>query len=121
MAGEERRRSIRLQTRLNAMITNVTTTAHQQALTKDISGSGVCIITDDLIEPGTPLSVELSLPDHDGPVSFLGDVVWSMLILPPGGRSTNPPAETGVRFVSIDPKVRTAIVQYARLNALPLP
>jgi len=121
MAADERRRNIRLQTRLSARVTNVSTGVSEQALTKDISGKGVCLITTDMIEPGTPMSVELQLPDHHAPVSFLGDVVWSMLLLPPGGEAKNPPAETGVRYVSIDPKVRTAIIQYAQLNALPPP
>lgn len=121
MAGEERRRQIRLSTRLNATVTNVTTGAVQQALTKDISGAGVCLITDDMIDTGTPLSIAFHLPDLGTPVTFLGDVVWSMLILAPGGSTKNPPAETGIRYVSIDPKVRAAIVQYARMNALPPP
>ena len=121
MAADERRRNIRLRTRLTAQVTNVSTGIIQQALTRDISGKGVCLVTGDMIEPGTPLSIELHLPDHDAPVSFLGDVVWSMLLLPPGGQAKNPPAETGVRYVSIDPKIRTAIILYAQLNALPPP
>ena len=90
-------------------------------MTKDIGGKGVCLVTvtEEEMAPGTPLAVEIRLPDRQAPIAFLGEVVWSMLLVEASARSKRPPAETGIRFVSIDPKDRALIMQFARLNALP--
>lgn len=117
--GKERRQSIRLSTRLSATFKDLSTGAVQRALTKDISGSGVCLVTEEMLEAGTPLAIEVTLPDRDAPIKFLADVVWSMPMIDPQQPSSHPPAETGLRFVSIDPKDRTLIMQYAQLHALP--
>ena len=90
-----------------------------RALTKDIGGKGVCLVMEEELELGTPLAVEMTLPDRQTPVAFVGDVVWSTLLIEASSRLRHPPVETGVRFVSINPKDRTLIMQYTRLNALP--
>ncbi len=92
--------------------------AHR-ALTKDIGGNGVCLVTEDEMATGTPLAVQITLPDRPAPIAFLGDVVWSILLMEASQYSARPPVETGIRFVSIDPKDRALIKQFARLNALP--
>ena len=91
----------------------------ERTLTKDISGSVICLVTAEVIEPGVPVEVELRLPDQETPVLFLGDVVWSLPIPPPTTHGGAPIVETGIRFVSISPKHRELIMQYARLHALP--
>ena len=116
--GEERRRSVRLRTRLTTVYKNLTTGRVQRALTKDVGGHGACLVTDDLIEAGTPLEIEIKLPDHPQPVTFLAEVVWSAFKLE-AGSSGQPKAETGIKFVSVDPKDHARIMQYARFNALP--
>ena len=116
--GSELRRSIRLRTRLTTIFKNLTTGRVQRALTKDVSGHGACLVTDDLLEEGTPLEVEIKLPDHPVPVVCLAEVVWS--VFQPetqGGRTSK--AETGIRFVKVDSKEHARIMQYARFNALP--
>jgi hypothetical protein len=116
---EERRRSIRLRTRLTTIYKHLTTGRVQRTLTKDVSGHGACLLTEDLLEAGTPLEVEIKLPDRTSPVTFLAEVVWSAFQLDAQGSPGKPKAETGIRFVSIDPKDHAAIMQYARFNALP--
>ena len=117
--GEEQRRFIRVTNRLPSMFKIITTGKVRRALTKDISAGGVCFITEELLEPGTALEVELKLPDRDAPIKFLGEVAWSRPIGPAPKSYQNPTAETGIKFVSIDPKDRALIVQYAKLNAPP--
>ena len=116
--GEERRRSVRLRTRLNTVYKNLTTGRVQRALTKDVSGHGACLVTEDLLEAGTPLEIEIKLPDRAAPVTFLAEVVWSGFQLE-GGVQTGSRAEAGIRFVSIDSKDHALVMQFARFNALP--
>ena len=113
----ERREFIRLRTKLMTFVKEPKTGRVQRVLTKDIGGIGVCLVTQDVMEPGMTLEVELRLPDFDAPVTFTGAVVWSQRITEPG--TGKPLIETGVTFVQIDPKPRAIIMQYAALNAVP--
>ena|SRR3989338_929015 len=118
--GEEQRRFIRVTGRLVAVVTIVKTKKVRRALTKDISAGGICFVTEEILELGTALEVELKLPDREAPIIFLGEVAWSRPIGPKPKSYQDPTAETGVKFVSIDPKERELIMQYAKLNAPPL-
>ena len=117
--GEEQRRFIRVISRLTAVVKIAKTGKVRRALTKDISAGGICFVTEELLEPGTALEVELKLPDRDAPIAFLGEVSWSRPIGPAPKSYQNPTAETGVKFISIDPKERDLIMLYAKLNAPP--
>src|SRR3989338_1360062 len=114
--GEEHRRFIRVTSRLNATFKIVKTGKIARALTKDISAGGICFVTADILEPGTAVEVEMKLPDSEAPVRFLGEVAWSR----PIGHAKSyedPTGETGVKFISIDPKEQALIMLYAKLNA----
>ena len=117
--GRERRQSIRLGLQLPTTLKDLQTAAVEQALTKDISGHGMCLLTHTTRTPGTRLSVEIKLPDLKTPVTFDTEVVWSRPLAEPPQRASPHQAETGVRFVRIDPKDRTLIMLYARLHTLP--
>ena len=117
--GEEQRRFIRVTNRLPSLFKIIKTGQVRRALTKDVSAGGVSFITEELLEPGTALEVELTLPDCELPVQFLGEVAWSRPIGPPPKSYEDPTGETGVKFISIDPKDRALIMQYAKLNAPP--
>ena len=117
--GEEHRRFIRVTNRLPSTFKIITTGKVRRALTKDVSAGGISFITEELLEPGTALEVELKLPDREAPIIFLGEVAWSRPVGPPPKSYQNPTAETGIKFVSIDPKERALITQYAKLNAPP--
>lgn len=117
--GQEQRRFIRITNRLTAIFTVVKTGKTRRALTRDISAGGICVITEELLEPGTALEVALTLPDREAPITFLGEVAWSRPVGPAPKSYQNPTAETGIKFVSIDPKEQQLIMQYAKLNALP--
>ena len=117
--GQEQRRFVRVTSRLNATFKVVKTGKVKRALTKDISAGGICCVTEELLEAGIAVEVELRLPDRAAPILLLGEVAWSRPIGSQHKSYQNPTAETGIKFVSIDPKDRAAILQYAQLNAPP--
>ena len=92
----------------------------QRVLTKDIGGGGLRFSTEAGLPVGTPLEVEMTLPDGDAPIRFTVEVVRSRLLeAQRGSARTPPPAETAVRIITIDPKAHRLLMQYATLNALP--
>ena len=118
--GEEQRRFIRIQSRLMTFIKHLDTGKVRRALTRDVSAAGVCLVTEELLTPGTRLGIEIKLPDREAPITFTGEVVWSKPIGGSGKSYENPTAETGVKFVAIDPKDQKLVMLYARINAPPM-
>ena len=116
---EEQRRYIRAWTRLVTFVKFVDTGKVLRALTRDISGAGVCFVMEKLLDPGTQLELEIKLPDREAPIAFTAEVVWSKAIAEPRKSYEGPTSETGVRFVTIDPKDHALILQFAALNAMP--
>ena len=116
---EERRQHLRAASRLLAFVKDLNTLTVQRALTKDVSASGVCLVTEQLLKPGAKLELEIKLPDHGASITLTGEVVWSRLIQAPHSFLDKPTVEAGVRFVSITPDVQKLISLYARLNAPP--
>ena len=118
--GEEQRRFIRIRSRLTVFIKYLDTGKVQRALTEDVSARGLCLVTETVLTPGTKLELELKLPDRDARITFTGEVMWSK---PIGGKPLKsyelPTAETGVKFVNIDPNDEKLLMLYARLNAPP--
>jgi len=115
----ERRQFIRAPSRLIVIFKNLKTNKVRRALTKDISASGLGLITEELLEPGTPLEIEVKFPDCASPMMFAAEVVWSRPVGEPRKSYQNPTAETGVKFVRIEPKDQVLLKQYAALNAPP--
>ena len=115
---EERRRFIRASSRLTTVYKNLATGVVRRALTRNISEGGMCIITEALITLGTKLEIEVRFPDGTDPVTCVGEVVWSKPVDEQRKTYKNPTALNGVKFVEIDPKARTSLLLYARMNAL---
>ena len=118
MEGEQRQ-FIRVKERLLTLMTFLATGKVERALTRDIGAVGVCVMTERVVEPGTQLAVELQLPDRDTPITFLAEVRWSRLLSEPPETGTSMGAETGLRFVRVDAKDRSMMMQHAALHALP--
>jgi len=114
---KERRQSPRVRLRLTTTFKLLRTGKVLRALTKNVGAGGLCLITDELLEPGSPLELEVHLPDRPAPVRCVGEVVWSRPI-ESTARSYEQPAETGVKFTSIDPADRSSIMQFAAMNAM---
>ena len=117
--GEENRQGVRVKLRLMVFVKFLSTGKVQRVLTKDISGVGISLITEGILEPGTELECEITLPDRDRTIRCTARVVWSKATAEAHKSYELPPSETGVAFVNIDPKDQAQLLQYARLNALP--
>jgi hypothetical protein len=116
---QEQRQVIRLGVRLLTWVKFLSTGKVHRALTRDIGSGGLCLVMEGVIEPGTKLELEIKLPDREAPITATAEVVWSRSIGEPAKSYQGQTAEIGVKFVNIDSKDRSLIMQYARLNALP--
>ena len=65
------------------------------------------------------MEIEVKLPDGQQPIKFLAEVAWSWPLTTAAGGVSKRSFVTGLKFVSIEPKDRDVIMQYARLNELP--
>ncbi len=116
---EERRRFVRLDTRLEVSYTKAPSGTAHQSMTKDISGGGICLFTDQVYAPGTRLSVSMKLPGRAEPVRFTAEVVWNEQYEMIGKESRQRSIEAGVRFVDVKPEDRAAILQHVILGLKP--
>ena len=116
---EEHRQFIRIPSRLTTVFKNLKTGKVRRALTKDVSGSGMCLITEELLEPGTQLEIEFTLPDRPAPITCRAQVMWSRPVGTPKKSYQSPTGETGVKVMQIDPKDQVALAQYVTFHAPP--
>lgn len=77
----------------------------QKTITRDISGGGVCLVTDSRLKSGTMLEAYLKL-EHN--VRFMGVVARSMEVREKGKMIY----ETGIEFKMIDNRDRERIISY---------
>ena len=117
--GQNRRQFTRVRTQLTTVIKLLTTDKVLRVLTRDVGEIGVCVVLDELLEVNTPLEGEITLPDSKIHVRFLGQVMRSQPLGTPRPAGQPQTIEVGIRFLSIDPREHSLIVQYAKLNALP--
>ena len=114
----ERLQFIRVRSRLTAVIRFSGDDKVQRALTRDVGVTGVCLLSETPLKSGELISVELLLPDRTSkPLAFTGEVVWSKRIEGATEGADESAIESGVRFVTIDPKERALLMQWVALNA----
>ena len=116
---EERRRFVRLDTRLEVTYTRLPSTQAQQTMTKDIGGGGICFFADELLRPGDRLQVAMKLPNYERAVNFTAEVMWSETYEVVGRTERQRAVEVGVRFVEIAPQDQEAIMQHVILSLQP--
>ncbi len=118
---EERRRFVRLDTRLDVTYSVLSTGAPQGTRTKNVSGGGVCIFSDRPLPAGTRLQLSVKLPGRERPMQATAEVVWSEAyeVIGQGGMRQKS-VETGIRFVDITPRDQEAIMQHVILSMTPL-
>ena len=117
--SDERREFIRVREKLVTVVKQTATGKVHRALTRDLSGVGICLITNEPLESGAPLELELKLPELDRMIPFTGLVAWSKVIDEPRKRYEEPMREVGIRFVDIAPKDLALIKQHTAMNAVP--
>ena len=116
---EERRRFVRLDTRLAVSYDVLPSEGERMTVLKDVGGGGVCLFADRPLPPGTGLRVSMKLPDRQDPVRFTAEVVWSEPYEIIGQTSREQAVEVGVRFLEIAPQEREAILQHVILGLRP--
>ena len=116
---EERRRFVRLDTRLEISYTVLPEEKVRRGATKNVSGSGICLFSDKELSPGTRLQVAMKLPDREQPVHFVAEVIWSESYEVIGKTERQRAVENGVRFVEISPQDQDAIMRHVILTLQP--
>ena len=116
---EERRKFVRLDTRLGVVYQVLPSTTPRPSRTKDLAGGGICVFVSELLKPGTALHVDVTLPNRDRPVPFQGEVVWCEEYEVIGKTKRERSVEAGVKFVTIDPRDRQAILEHVILSLQP--
>lgn len=117
---EERRRFVRLDTRLEVSYSVLPSGGPRQTVSKDISGGGICLFADRVLPLGTRMQVEMRLPGREQPVHFTAEVMWSEQYEVIGRTQRDRAVEVGVRFVEIAPQDREAILQHVILSMKPV-
>ena len=116
---EERRRFVRLDTRLPTEYRVLPTSEAKHSVTTGISGGGVCLFVSEPIAPGTPLQVTIEVPDSSRRLTFSGEVVWCESYAILGKAQQHRSILAGVKFVSIAPEDQREIMRYVILSLQP--
>ena len=85
-------------------------TLQEQAVTKNISAGGICLIVYEKIEPGTFLALKILLSSINYIIEAKAKVIWSSYFtVGPDGRDRY---DLGIEFVEINESDRQKISQY---------
>lgn len=107
---EEKRKYLRFDTSLKISYKIVRTVIGEMgAVSSDISGGGIGVITNQHLQPGMFLDLKIFFTDVKEPVTALGEVVWVTTIETP--RSG---CKVGIKFVKIDSISRGKIINHIR-------
>lgn len=116
---EQRRKFVRLDTRIEVTYTVLPSTHERRTVTKNIGGGGICFFAEEVLAPGTHIRAAMRLPDRQLPVSFTAEVVWSEAYEVVGQTERRKAVEVGVRFLEIAPEDQQAIMQHVVLSLKP--
>ena len=118
-AGKERRRFVRISlpffvryqkrdkiTAKNESLAGLVEDVMSLSLTRDISESGIRIVTRERFEPGTYLAVEIHVPDRKTPIHTLTKVIWTKK------RAVRSGYDTGVHFIRVEKGGRKDLAFY---------
>ena len=116
---EERRRFVRLDTRLDMTYAILPSGQTQQTVVKNVSGNGVCLFLKQTVPQGSRLQVAMKLPGREKPVNFTAEVIWCESYEMIGATERQRAVEVGVRFVEISPADQEAVMQHVILQLQP--
>ena len=106
---QERRKKIRLKKSLAIVHCPSKYLLQSNALSRDISEDGICLLTPHKMEIGETVELGIYLPENKGPVSAVGEVVRRNETNDP-----NLPYLLGIKFAKIDPKIRDHVLEQIR-------
>jgi hypothetical protein len=102
-AKQEKRRSLRIKTEV--IVRYKVLSVEQQKLLcgmKRIEGSGVCLVADWHLEPGTVLMIEMKSSPGTGPALNFGSVVWSKASMLGPGSTGRARFDNGVVWIELN-------------------
>ena len=76
-------------------------------LSKDVSRDGICVSSNEPLQAGSMIDLEIGLPDDSRPVRTSGKVMWTK------NSAENEGVSYGIQFVSIDPVDKFRVLDYA--------
>ena len=119
---EERRKFVRLDTRLEVAYTVLSTGGTTQpVLSKDIAGGGMCFFADRPLAVGTRLQMVMKLPGREQPAHCTAEVIWSESYQMIGKSEQEQAVEIGVKFIEIAPRDLEAIMHHVILSFKSVP
>jgi hypothetical protein len=110
---EEKRKFVRLQSRLKAKCWVLDSEEPLSLLSRNIGGGGISLFTKRRLAPGTVLGIEVYFPGRLAPIRFTGEVIWSGELITSGAQDALNTYETGVQFLDIAPEDRAFVLKYA--------
>lgn len=113
---EERRKFVRLDTRLEVTYTALPSGSAQHTVSKGIGGGGLCFFSDKPLAAGTCLQMAMKLPGREQPAHFTAEVVWSEPYEVIGKTERQRAVEVGVRFLEVSPNDLDAVMQHVILS-----
>lgn len=106
---EERRKFVRLDTKVNVKYRVLEEGQAQESFSKDLSGGGIRQHLNEKLAVATPLALEIRIPDEPRPVLAEGRVVWCKEV---GGEGVTNCFDAGIAFTKIDPMDQGKILKY---------
>ena len=116
---EERRKYVRLDTRLKITYTVLKDKRNSSLSTetRDISGGGIRLFLAEGVPVGALLQLTILLPEDTKPIVSIGKVVWlEEFSILHSQKQEGKLLEAGIEFTEIDPKDRDRIIKYVILG-----
>ncbi len=117
---EERRKFVRLDTRIEVTYTKLPAPDLHSVVTKNISAGGVCFFAKEELPEGTLIRAAMSLPGRAKPILFTARVIWSEAYEVIGKTERHRAVEIGVVFVDISPEDKEVVMRHVILSFLPI-
>ena len=115
---EEPRRYVRLPIRTEVAYVVLPSGTTLETQTRDISSTGMRLVLDHALAPGTQLQVAVALPGVENPVNAIAEVVWSQEEHMSGKAEQHRSVQVGIRCTEISPQdqqvLNEAIAQQLR-------
>jgi c-di-GMP-binding flagellar brake protein YcgR len=84
----------------------------QEALTKNLSAGGLCLVTETPPAPTAQMQVAVRLPGEAQPINAIAEPRWSRERAVTGKTGSSRSVETGLAFVEIAPQDQQTIARF---------
>lgn len=109
---QERRRFVRLATRLTVAYRRLPSTDPHEAVIRQIGVAGACLVLQQMARPGSLLQVDIPLPELTRPLRVTGKVIWCEPHETIGQSNREVIVEVGIHFVQSDQHDVAAIANF---------